>query len=106
MSSVISALGKAKDSPLYGLLATMYNQIEKRNSANESYKQIRLLLEDLLARGYSYETVEIQTIVEMLKELPAYGANTRNFTKLYLRDEYGLRKLPKDPTRIPKGHWH
>ncbi|MYM58947.1 hypothetical protein GTG28_06895 [Vibrio sp. OCN044] len=106
MSSVISALGRAKDSPFYGLLASMYNQIEKKNSANESYKKIKLLLDDLLARGYSYESAEIQTIVEMLKELPAYGASTRNFTKLYLRDEYSLRKLPKNPAYIPKGHWH
>ncbi len=84
----------------------MYNQIEKRNDANESYIQLKLLLDDFIMRGYQFESAEIQTIVEMLKELPAYGANARNFENLYLRDEYTLRKLPSDPRHISKGHWH
>lgn len=57
-------------------------------------------------KGYVFESPEIQAIVTMLKELPADGACSRNFERLYLRDEYGLRKLPRDPRDIPKGHWH
>lgn len=106
MSSIVAALSKAKDGPFYGLLASMYNQIKKRDNANETYVRLKVILDDLLARGYSFESAEMQAVVEMLKELPAYGANARNFEKLYLRDEYTLRKLPDDPRRIPKGHWH
>lgn len=29
--------------------------------------------------------------------------SARNFEKMYLKDEYGLRKLPRDPRRIPGG---
>ncbi len=106
MSVSIGLLQKLQGSPLWGLLVQMQNQIENKNDANESYIRIKLLLDELIQKGYRFESLEIQTLVEMLKELPAYGANRRNFINLYLKDEYTLRKLPNDPRNLPKGHWH
>lgn len=105
-TSTLGALKKAQGSPLWGLLLQMYNQIQKKSDANRTYIQLWQLLHELLQKGYRFESNEIQVIVSMLKELPAYGANQRNFTSLYLKDEYTLRKLPKDPKDIPRGHWH
>lgn len=106
MKEILAALSKVKGSSLGGLLTAMYKQIQNRDNANETYSQLKIVLDDLIMKGYSFESAEIQAIVAMLKELPASGACARNFERLYLRDEYGLRKLPRDPRYIPKGHWH
>lgn len=106
MREIIAALSKVQGSYLGGLLSAMYKQIQNRDNANETYSNIIIVLEDLIAKGYSFESQEIQALVAMLKELPAPGACARNFEKMYLKDEYGLRKLPRDPRRIPRGHWH
>lgn len=106
MREILAALSKVQGSSLGGLLTSMYNQIQKRDDANETYSKLKVLLDDLIMKGYRFESPEIQAIVTLLKELPAPGACVLNFEKLYLRDEYGLRKLPRDPRDIPKGHWH
>lgn len=102
--SVLAQLKPA--SPLATLLGKMYGQISSKNDANRIYKELRPLLSDLLMQGHAYNSPQIQSIVNILRELPAYGAQRRNFENRYLKDENTLRKLPKDPNLIPKGHWH
>lgn len=92
-------------SPLATLVAKMYGQISSREDANKIYRELRPLLGDLLMQGHAFNSSQVQAI-NVLKELPAYGAPRRNFAKLYLKDELSLRKLPTDPSHIPKGHWH
>lgn len=107
MSVVSSAIRKLSPaSPFFSLLFRMKKQIDNRDNANEIYSNAVVLLHDLLQRGYSFDSSEVQAAVEILRNLPARGACTRNFEKLYLKDEYTLRKLPRDPRLIPKGHWH
>lgn len=102
--SVLAQLKPA--SPLTALLTKMYGQISSREDANRIYRELRPLLTDLLSQGHTFNSSQVQAIVNILKELPAYGAPRRNFAKLYLKDELSLRKLPADPSHIPKGHWH
>ncbi|PMM03108.1 hypothetical protein BCT63_01830 [Vibrio kanaloae] len=106
MSNALNEISKLKQSPLYSLLMAMYERILAKNNANEEYVRLKIMIDGLLMKGYRFNSNEIQAAVSMLNDLPAYGANQLNFEKLYLRDEYTLRKLPKDPRDIPKGHWH
>ncbi|WP_045405716.1 hypothetical protein [Vibrio jasicida] len=104
-SSIVGQLSKA--SPLYSLLAAMYEKITDRSSANEVYSELVPAMHDLLTAGYRYESPEIQAIVNVLRELPAWGVKRINFEKTFLRDEYGLRKLPRDPRTLNgMGYWH
>ncbi|EGR3070256.1 hypothetical protein DMW20_11895 [Vibrio parahaemolyticus] len=89
-----------------GLLWKMKTQISNKNDANRAYKQVYPILQDYLSKGYDFESVEMQGVVGLLTEMPAWGARRENFRKQYLRDEAGLRKLPSDPSLIPSGLWH
>ena len=104
MNAVIAQLGRS--SPLFSLLMKMKGQLDSKSDANRVYKELMPVLDDLMARGYRFESPEIQGIVNVLRKLPAFGARRNNFERMYLRDEYTLRKLPKDPARIPSGMWH
>ncbi|MFL0951035.1 hypothetical protein [Vibrio parahaemolyticus] len=84
----------------------MKEQISNKNDANRAYENIYPVLQDLLDKGYSFDSDEMQGVVGILAELPAWGARRENFKKQYLKDEYGLRKLPSDPALIPSGMWH
>jgi len=95
-----------KRSPAYMALYAMYNQLVKRDNANLAYEDAIILLDNLLSSSYRFESTEIQAAISMLEKLPAYGACARNFRNRYLKDEYTLRSLPKDPKKLPKGHWH
>ncbi|EGR0477625.1 hypothetical protein FG078_04895 [Vibrio cholerae] len=92
--------------PLASLLGKMYGMIADKQDANRIYKELRPLLDDLLVQGHSFNSDQVQSIVNILRELPAYGVKRNNFEQMYLRDEYTLRKLPKDPNDIPYGYWH
>ncbi|EGQ8030277.1 hypothetical protein V8068_001179 [Vibrio parahaemolyticus] len=89
-----------------GLLWKMKEQISNKNDANRAYENIYPVLQELLDKGYSFDSDEMQGVVGILAELPAWGARRENFKKQYLNDEYGLRKLPRDPALIPSGMWH
>ncbi|MDA9557074.1 hypothetical protein N9R79_06175 [Vibrio sp.] len=92
---------------LFSLLQQMYGQISSKNDANKVYKEIYPVLESLLAQGHSFHSKEIQHLVNVLRESPAVGIKRRNFERLYLQDEYGLRRLPKDPSYFNgQGCWH
>lgn len=95
-----------KGSPLGTLIGMMKNVFGEKAKANEIYVEVVVVLDELLMQGYRFESSQVQAIVSVLQKLPAAGAQRRNFEKLYLQDEYTLRKLPKDPRNIPKGHWH
>ncbi|EKO3535623.1 hypothetical protein K1L80_002199 [Vibrio fluvialis] len=105
-SASLATLQKLKSSPLAGVLMQMYNQIQKKQDANETYRRLKLLLDDQLQKGARFSSPEIQAIVEMLRELVPFGARRRNFESMYLKDEYTLKKLPNDPRDIPYGYWH
>lgn len=97
----------SKASPVYSLIVSMYKQLDARSKANNIYAELVPAMHDLLQAGYSYESPEIQAMVNILRELPAWGVKRTNFEKHFLRDEQGLRKLPKDPTRLNgMGYWH
>ncbi|WP_341660924.1 hypothetical protein [Vibrio sp.] len=104
MTNLIKELSPA--GPLVTLLLKMKEQIDSKYSANQAYKDVYPALEELLAKGYSFESQEIQGIVSLLEKMPAWGTRREKFKKFYLKDEYGLRKLPRDPSFIPSGMWH
>ncbi len=104
MNSVIKQLAPA--SPLLSLFLKMEGQIRSKSDANRTYEKLYPIMEELLMKGYRFESEEIQAIVGLLNELPAWGARRLNFQKYYLRDEYTLRKLPRNPNDIPSGMWH
>ncbi|MBP3141606.1 hypothetical protein ACTFQF_10785 [Aliivibrio fischeri] len=103
--SMIEQLGKT--TPLFSLLMKMKGQLDNKSDANRSYESIYPILEELLDKGYSFDSIEIQAIVELLREMPAWGAKRANFEKLYLQNESTLRKLPRDPRSFDsQGVWH
>ncbi|ANW25917.1 hypothetical protein BA953_17150 [Vibrio coralliilyticus] len=108
MSNLTATLGQlGQASPLYSMLIKMAQQIGGRNKANEIYKNLMPVLNDLLAKGYAFESTEVQAIVAILRDLPAFGAKRANFEKRFLKNEYTLRKLPQDPTALNgSGCWH
>lgn len=95
-----------KGSPLGTLIGLMKGVFDDKRAAEDTYVEVIVVLDDLLMKGYRFESNQIQSIVAILRELPSQGARQRNFEKLYLQNEYTLRKLPKDPANIPYGHWH
>ncbi|CCN46716.1 conserved hypothetical protein [Vibrio nigripulchritudo MADA3029] len=101
---IIGSLSKA--SPLATPLKLMYGQIVNKNNANETYDALKPILDDMLMRGLRFESKEIQAIIELLRELPAPGARRRNFEKRYLRNESGLRDLPRFASDFSRGFWH
>lgn len=104
MNSLIKEISPA--TPLLSLLMKMKGQIKSKSDANRAYKLLYPVLEELLAKGYRFESREIQSIVGLLSEMPAWGARRKNFQRFYLKDEYTLRKLPRDPSNISSGMWH
>ena len=104
ISGVLKQLKMA--SPVATPIEIMIGLISSKNEADQMYKEIHPLLEDFLSQGYTYESKQVQHIVNILRELSAYGVKKHNFEKYYLRDEASLRKLPKDPSDIPYGFWH
>ncbi|KJY86358.1 hypothetical protein TW84_19885 [Vibrio neptunius] len=104
MTSLIKELSPA--GPLLTLLLKMKKQVDSKSGANRTYKELYPILEELLAKGYSFESREIQAVVALLAEMPAWGARREKFKKFYLQNELGLRKLPREPARIQGGMWH
>jgi hypothetical protein len=92
--------------PFFTLFKMMKGVFDDKYEAEKLYKELIPVLQDFLMQGRRFNDPQVQHLVNILRELPQYGAQRRNFEKLYLQDEYGLRKLPKDPNDIPYGHWH
>lgn len=104
VKNIMAQLSKA--APLITPPQLMYDRIVDKEDANEIYTNLMPILDDLQMRGKRFESQEMQAVVEILRELPAYGVRRTNFQKRYLVDEYTLKKLPKDPNDIPYGFWH
>ncbi|KUJ00760.1 hypothetical protein [Vibrio sp. MEBiC08052] len=96
---------KLKSSPLGSVFVSMLERIKNLYDVNDQYKELVVSLNGLLDAGYHFNSPEIQGIVNVLRELPSYGTRQRNFERMYLQDEYTLRKLPSDPNKIPFGYW-
>jgi hypothetical protein len=94
-----------KSSPLGTVFILMLKKIKSLHDADEQYRQLIIALDGLWSAGYRFNSPEVQSIVNILRELPSYGSRRRNFERLYLQDEYTLKKLPKDPRDFPFGHW-
>ncbi|MFB9189405.1 hypothetical protein ACFFUP_10185 [Vibrio ostreicida] len=92
--------------PLATLLLKMKDQISNKSAADHAYRDLYPILEELLAKGYAFESQEMQSAVSLLSKMPAWGARREHFKKMYLKSEAGLRKLPRDPRNIPSGLWH
>ncbi|SIO95765.1 hypothetical protein [Vibrio spartinae] len=107
-TSILSAIKSLSPaSVVFNLLYKMYKQVGAREDADEIYKNTIVILEELLQRGYRFESPEIQAVVNILRDLPAMGAKRANFEKRYLQDEYTLRRLPHDPRKLyGQGCWH
>ncbi len=71
MNSVIKQLVPA--SPLLSLFLKMEGQIRSKSDANRTYEKLYPIMEELLMKGYRFESEEIQAIVGLLNELPAWG---------------------------------
>lgn len=95
-----------KGSPIGTIIGLMKSVFDDKRAAEDIYVEIIVVLDEFLMQGYRFESTQIQSLVTILKKLPAAGAKRRNFENLYLEDEYTLNKLPKDPSDIPFGHWH
>ena len=104
LKNLMSSISKA--SPLAGPLRMMYGRLQAQDNANATYNAVIPILNDALRRGYRFESEEVQAIVELLRELAPAGARRHNFERLYLKDEYSLKKLPRDARSLPYGHWH
>ncbi|EGR1312189.1 hypothetical protein [Vibrio cholerae] len=104
--SSITSIKQLQSSPLAGLFLEIYNQIQKKQDANQTYLRLKVLLDDQFMKGARFNSPEVSVIVEMLRELAPFGARRRNFESMYLKDEYSLRKLPNDPRDIPFGYWY
>jgi len=103
MSIPIESLKQA--TPLYSLLRQMYGRLQHLHNANDQYEELIISLNGFLDAGYTFNSPEVQSVVNLLRKLPSYGTRQRNFERMYLQDEYTLRKLPKDPRRLPYGFW-
>lgn len=97
----------SKASPFATPLKLMYQRIESKHDANDSYdNMIMPLLHNALMRGCRFESDDIQILVKALKELAPVGARRNNFERMYLKDEYTLRKLPRYAKDLPYGYWY
>lgn len=105
---MIKLLGElSKASPLSGLVSSMADQVSNKYDADAMYNDLRPALSKLIDQGYGFESKEVQGIVNVIRELPAYGAKRRNFEKRYLKDEYTLRELPANAKSLQAtGMWH
>ena len=57
--------------------------------------------------AHTFDSLEVKGIVKVLSDLPALGKKRENFAKSYLRDEFTLRKLPRDPSHFEgRTLWH
>ena len=80
---------------------------DSKAEATRVYKKLYPILELLLDQGYSFDSLEVKGIVKVLGDLPALGKKRENFAKSYLRDEFTLRKLPRDPSHFEgRTLWH
>ncbi|CDU07941.1 conserved membrane hypothetical protein [Vibrio coralliirubri] len=104
----INVLGQFLKTPLLdSILMKIKARLDSKANASRVYKKLYPVLEVLLEQGYSFDSQEVNRIVNVLGELPASGAKRKNFAKLYLRDEITLRKLPRDPSHFDgQALWH
>ena len=105
VSNILGILGRL--SLLDSLQAKIKVRRDSKAEATRVYKKLYPVLELLLDQGYSFDSLEVKGIVKVLGDLPALGKKRKNFAKSYLRDEFTLRKLPRDPSHL-KGQtlWH
>ncbi|MFA0015710.1 hypothetical protein AB4391_20515 [Vibrio lentus] len=96
VSNILSHLGRL--SLLDSLQAKIKGRRDSKAEATRVYKKLYPVLELLLDQGYSFDSLEVKGIVKVLGDLPALGKKRENFAKSYLRDEFTLRKLPRDPS--------
>ncbi|QMV13478.1 hypothetical protein [Vibrio spartinae] len=101
MNNTIETAKALKSSPLGSVFIAMLEKIKNLYDANDQYKELVVSLNGLLDAGYHFNSPEVQGIVNVLGDLPSYGERQRNFERMYLQDEYTLRKLPSDPNKIP-----
>lgn len=92
--------------PIYTIMNMVKGVFDDQSHANELYRELWPILQDYLMRGSGYDDPHVKHIVNILRELPPYGAKRINFEKYYLKDESGLRRLPRNPDDIPYGYWH
>ncbi|EOW9264228.1 hypothetical protein AB1K40_04440 [Vibrio cholerae] len=104
VASVVAELKKG--GPIVTLVQMVKGVFDDKSSADNLYKELKPILDEYLMEGRRFQDPQVQRIVRILRELPAYGSRRVNFEKLYLVDEYTLRKLPNNPSDIPYGHWH
>ncbi|WP_299134606.1 hypothetical protein [uncultured Vibrio sp.] len=89
------------------LLMKIKRRLDSKAEATRVYKKLHPVLEVLLEQGYSLDSPEVTTIVNVLGELPASESKRNNFANLYLISDSTLRKLPRDPSYFDgKALWH
>ncbi|MEZ8629839.1 hypothetical protein AB6D56_04770 [Vibrio lentus] len=105
VSNILGHLGRV--SLLDSLQAKIKGRRDSKAEATRVYKKLYPVLELLLDQGYSFDSLEVKGIVKVLGDLPALGKKRENFAKSYLRDEFTLRKLPRDPSHFEgQTLWH
>ncbi|MEZ9649270.1 hypothetical protein AB4236_03265 [Vibrio lentus] len=105
VSNILGHLGRL--SLLDSLRVKIKGRRDSKAEATRVYKKLYPVLELLLDQGYSFDSLEVKGIVKVLGDLPALGKKRKNFAKSYLRDEFTLRKLPRDPSHLEgQTLWH
>ncbi len=105
VSNILGYLGRS--SLLKSLQVKTKRRRDSKAEASRVYKKLYPVLELLLDQGYSFDSQEVKGIVKVLKDLPALGNKRNNFAKFYLRDEFTLRNLPRDPSYFEgQTLWH
>ena len=98
LSEVVRSLWTAGGA-IYGVFA---NKAE----SEKIYRFVVPELKSKLEGNGSMADDDVKKAIEILKELPAFGAKRRNFEQKYLTERHSILTLPDDPTKIPFGYWH
>ncbi|REL26634.1 hypothetical protein DXX93_08620 [Thalassotalea euphylliae] len=104
MEKVVTKIGKF--GKYYTGFDFLYKALYKNEKdANEAYKKIYPAMKATI-RAHGVSSEKAQGILELLASYAPTGAKKRNFTRYYINDPEGWKKLPKDPNDIPYGRWY
>ena len=90
---------------VYSVGVFLYKEFFKKpEDAEKQYKNLYPLLRITFTR-VGRDSSEFNNLLNAFLLLTPVGANRRNFKRRYIDNKSGWSNLPKDPTKIPFGHW-
>lgn len=95
----------SKVSPIYTLLVEMAKQISTKQDADKAYRGLVPVIKQMIEDGAKLNSSNLSGLVELLSELPPYGARRLHFEKRYLHSENTILMLPDNPDELAYGFW-